>query len=403
MTRDRTAWVDATAGVAGDMLLGALLDAGARLAAVQAAVDAVVPGAVLLRTTEVTRAGLRALKTDVEVQAADQPHRRWTTVRALLEDAALDARVRESAVAVFARLAQAEARAHGIAQDDVHFHEVGGLDAIADIVGTCAALVDLGVTELVGSPIAVGSGTVRAGHGTLPVPGPAVLQLVTGWAVVAGGTGELATPTGAALVTALASGPAALPAMTVTAVGTGAGTRDTPHRANVTRVVLGAAAEDRPRAEDVVLLEANVDDLDPRLWPEVLTRLLAEGARDAWLTPVLMKKGRPAHTVHVLSTPDAADQLSAVVFRHTSTLGVRRSVARRDVLARDWQPVPVAGGTVRVKVGHRAGQVVQAMPEFTDVVALAAAGGRPVADVLVLAHAAAVQAGLVAGAPWPPG
>jgi len=405
VTGGRAAWVDASAGIAGDMLLGALLDAGARLDRVQAAVDAVVPGAVEVRTAEVTRAGLRALKAEVVVRTTDRPHRDWTTVRTLLEAAALDAAVHDRAVTVFTRLAEAEARAHGIRPEDVHFHEVGALDAIADVVGTCAALVDLGVTELVGSPIAVGSGTVRTRHGTLPVPGPAVLQLVTGWEVLSGGTGELATPTGVALVTALASGPAALPPMTVAAVGVGAGTRDTPDRANVTRVVVGAErgvpAGDRLPTEEIVLLEANVDDLDPRLWPEVLTRLMADGAHDAWLTPVLMKKGRPAHTVHVLAAPDAARSLSAALFALTSTLGVRRSLLQRDVLDRDWQPVPVAGGAVRVKVGHRAGRIVRAMPEFADVVALAATAGQPAAGMLVLAHAAAVQAGLVAGAPWP--
>jgi len=396
----RTAWVDASAGVAGDMLLGALLDAGASLVRVQEAVDAVVPGAVRVHATAVTRAGLRALKAEVETTTADQPHRSWTTVRALLEAAELADPVRERAVAVFTRLAGAEARVHGTDPEEVHFHEVGALDAIADVVGTCAALVDLDVAELVVSPIAVGSGTVRTRHGTLPVPGPAVLQLVGGWAVLAGGTGELATPTGVALVTALAARSAALPAMTVAAVGVGAGTRDTPDRANVTRLVVGEAGSG-DRLEESVLLEANVDDLDPRLWPGVLTGLLAGGARDAWLTPVLMKKGRPAHTVHVLADPGAADRLSADLFTLTSTLGVRRSPVRRDVLDRDWQPVQVAGGTVRVKIGHRAGRVVQVMPEFADVVALADGTGRPAADLLVLAHAAAVQAGLVAGAPWP--
>ena len=400
MSGGRTAWVDASAGVAGDMLLGALLDAGASLVRVQEAVDAVVPGAVRVHATAVTRAGLRALKAEVETTTADQPHRSWTTVRALLEAAELADPVRERAVAVFTRLAGAEARVHGTDPEEVHFHEVGALDAIADVVGTCAALVDLDVAELVVSPIAVGSGTVRTRHGTLPVPGPAVLQLVGGWAVLAGGTGELATPTGVALVTALAARSAALPAMTVAAVGVGAGTRDTPDRANVTRLVVGEAGSG-DRLEESVLLEANVDDLDPRLWPGVLTGLLAGGARDAWLTPVLMKKGRPAHTVHVLADPGAADRLSADLFTLTSTLGVRRSPVRRDVLDRDWQPVQVAGGTVRVKIGHRAGRVVQVMPEFADVVALADGTGRPAADLLVLAHAAAVQAGLVAGAPWP--
>lgn len=400
MSPTTTAWVDASAGVAGDMLLGALVDAGADLDVVQRAVDAVLPGAVRLRRSEVLRAGLRAAKVDVDVLVADPPHRTWTTIRDLLADADLSPSVRDAATAVFRRLAEAEGRVHGISPEDVHFHEVGALDAVADVVGTCAALHDLGVDELVIAPIATGSGRVHAAHGQLPIPGPAVLQLVSGWDVTAGGPGELATPTGVALVTALGERSGPLPSLRVDRVGLGAGTRDTPGRANVVRVVLGQATASTP-SEQLTVLEANVDDLDPRAWPEVLTALLAAGAADAWLTPILMKKGRPAHTLSVLADPGDAARLTDLVMAHTSTLGVRRTTVARDALDRAWAPVPVQGGEVRIKVGHRGGAVVQAMPEFADVAALAADLGRPVADVLVLAHAAAVDAGLVAGAPWP--
>ena len=412
----RLAWVDASAGVAGDMLLGALVDAGADLAVLQAAVDAVVPGAVRLRRSEVVRAGLRAAKVDVDVLVDDPPHRTWASVRALLEAADLPGPVRAGATAVFARLAEAEGRVHGVPASEVHFHEVGALDAVADVVGTCAALHALGVTTLVTSAVALGSGTVRAAHGSLPVPVPAVLELARGWDVLAGGaagpaaTGELATPTGVALLTALAQGSGPLPALRVEASGVGAGTRDTPERANVVRVVLGAPAPaPRSHRETAVLLETTVDDLDPRVWPDVLAHLLAVGALDAWLTPVLMKKGRPGHVLSVLSGPRDAEALVDAVLEHTSTLGVRRSTVERDVLERAWVQVPVASGSgtgavsgsVWVKVGHRAGAVVQAMPEFTDVQALAHDWRRPVAQVLVLARAAAVDAGLAAGAPWP--
>ncbi|NIZ89913.1 nickel pincer cofactor biosynthesis protein LarC [Kineosporiaceae bacterium B12] len=381
------------------MLLGALLDAGADLDRVRAAVDAVVPRAVALRTAPVTRAGLRALKLDVDVLEADSPHRHWSGIRERLVAADLDAGVRERALAVFTRLAEAEGRVHGIPAEDVHFHEVGSLDSIADVVGVCAALVDLGVEDLRASAVAVGSGTVRAAHGTLPVPPPAVVELSRGWEVFAGGTGELATPTGIALVTTLAEGPVPLPRLVVEAAGSGAGTRDPAERANVVRVVLGRAADAAP-VQDAVLLAATVDDLDPRVWPEVLRELLAAGALDAWLTPVLMKKGRPGHTLEVLAAPDRADALSDAVLRHTSTLGVRRSPVTRDVLDRDHHAVDVDGHTVRIKVGHRGGLVVQAMPEFEDVVALARARGTAVQDALLAAHAAAVSAGLVPGATW---
>ncbi|MEJ5943794.1 nickel pincer cofactor biosynthesis protein LarC [Pseudokineococcus basanitobsidens] len=418
------AWVDASAGVAGDMLLGALVDAGADPAVLQRAVDAVVPGAVRLRVEEVVRGGLRAVKAHVDVLVDDPPHRTWRDVRALLEGAGegLSPGAGERALAVFGRLADAEGRVHGVPAQDVHFHEVGALDAVADVVGTAAALDLLGVDDLVVSAVATGAGRVRAAHGALPVPGPAVLAMTVGWDVVAGvrpgEEGELATPTGVALVTALASASGPLPALRVVATGTGAGTRDVPGRANVVRVVLGtptapsaAAGREGDRdLEDALLLEATVDDLDPRVWPEVVADLLSRGALDAWLVPVLGKKGRPAHVLTVLADPGHAEALSWAVMTGTSTLGVRRSAVRRDVLDRAWSPVAVpgrpgtgrSGGEVRVKVGHRGGVVVQAMPEFTDVVALAERTGEPVATALVRARAAAVDAGLVAGAPWPP-
>jgi hypothetical protein len=345
---------------------------------------------------------------DVDVLVEDPPHRTWRTIRGLLEAADVDEAVRSGATAAFARLAEAEARVHGTSPEDVHFHEVGALDAIADVVGTCAGFALLGVARVVTSPIATGSGRIEAAHGVLPVPAPAVLELAAGWDVVAGGPGELATPTGVALLTALARGSGPLPALRVRTTGIGAGTRDRPGRANVVRVVLGTptAPEDGspggPPGEDAVLLETNVDDLDPRVWPEVLSAVMGAGALDAWLTPVLMKKGRPAHVLSVLAAPERAEDLSGLVMAHTSTLGVRRTGVVRDVLERAWQPVDVAGAGVRVKVGHRGGRVVQAMPEFTDVVALAAGLGRPVADALLLAQAAAVDAGLVPGRPWPP-
>jgi uncharacterized protein (TIGR00299 family) protein len=395
----RLAWIDATAGVAGDMLLGALLDAGADLDRVRAAVDAVVPGAVALRTSTVARAGLRALKLDVDVLESDPPHRHWSGIRDRLLAADLDDAVRQRALAVFTRLAEAEGAVHGIPAEDVHFHEVGSLDSIADVVGVCAALVDLGVEGLSASAVAVGSGTVRAAHGTLPVPPPAVVELARGWEVFAGGTGELATPTGIALVTTLAAGPVPLPRLVVEASGAGAGTRDPAERANVVRVVLGRSAA-AALVQDAVLLAATVDDLDPRVWPEVLRELLAAGALDAWLTPVLMKKGRPGHVLEVLAAPERADALSDVVLRHTSTLGVRRSPVTRDVLDRDHRVVDVGGSPVRIKVGHRDGVLVQAMPEFEDVLALARARGAAAQDVLLAAHAAAVAAGLGPGAAW---
>jgi len=394
-------WVDASAGIAGDMLLGALLDAGASLDAVRSAVAAVVPGEVVVRTSAVTRAGLRALKVDVESTGDGHPHRSWARIRALLGSADLPTAIRDPALAVFARLAEAEGRVHGIPADDVHFHEVGSWDAIADIVGVCAALVDLGVDRVTAGPVAVGSGRTRAAHGDLPVPVPAVLELARGWQVLGGGEGELATPTGMALLRALADSCGPIPPMEVAAVGIGAGGRDTGGRANVVRAVVGAAAvADAPTASDMWVLETNVDDLDPRLWPTVLAALLAAGAPDAWLVPILMKKGRPAHTLCVLAHDADREALRDRVFALTSTLGVRETPVSRTALQRDWRAVTVPGGEVRIKVGLRAGRIATATAEFEDAAALARTRGVPVRRVLDEAAAAAEAAGLGPGAPW---
>jgi len=394
-------WVDASAGIAGDMLLGALLDAGASLDAVRSAVAAVVPGEVVVRTSAVTRAGLRALKVDVESTGDGHPHRSWARIRALLGSADLPTAIRDPALAVFARLAEAEGRVHGIPADDVHFHEVGSWDAIADIVGVCAALADLGVDRVTASPVAVGSGRTRAAHGDLPVPVPAVLELARGWQVLAGGEGELATPTGMALLRTLADTCGPIPPMEIAAVGIGAGGRDTGGRANVVRAVVGAAAvADAPTASDMWVLETNVDDLDPRLWPTVLAALLAAGAPDAWLVPILMKKGRPAHTLCVLAHYGDREALRDRVFALTSTLGVRETPVSRTALQRDWRAVTVPGGEVRIKVGLRAGRIATTTAEFEDAAALARTRGVPVRRVLDEAAAAADAAGLGPGAPW---
>jgi len=393
-------WVDASAGIAGDMLLGALLDAGGSLDAVRSAVGAVVPGEVVVRASTVTRAGLRAVKVDVESTSEGHPHRSWARIRTLLESTDLPTPIRDSAIAVFARLADAEGRVHGIPPEDVHFHEVGSWDAIADIVGVCAALADLGVSRVTAGPVAVGSGRTRAAHGDLPVPVPAVLELARGWQVLAGGEGELATPTGMALLRTLADSCGPIPPMELNAIGIGAGGRDTGGRANVVRAVVGAAVPGVPTTSDMWVLETNVDDLDPRLWPTVLSALLAAGAADAWLVPILMKKGRPAHTLCVLVHDADRETLLDRVFTLTSTLGVRKTPVSRVALQHDWRAVTLPGGDVRIKVGLRAGLIATATAEFEDAAELARVRGIPVRRVLDEATAAAEAAGLGPGAPW---
>lgn len=372
-------WVDASAGASGDMLLGALVGAGVPLEVLQAAVDAVAPEPVALRVEQVRRGGLAA--TRVHVDAADSHHHRtWRDIRSMLGDADL-------ARAVFERLAVAEAAVHGTTPDEVHFHEVGALDAIADVVGVCAGFAHLGATEVTVSSVAVGSGTVQSAHGTLPVPPPAVAELLRGVPTFAGPVArELCTPTGAALLTTLATAYGPQPAMTVESIGVGAGGHDPEGHANVLRLFVGAAAAGGGAP---LLLECNVDDLDPRVWPAVIAALLDAGASDAWLTPILMKKGRPAHTLSALVDAGRADDVRAAIFRQTSTIGLREQPLSKHALDREMVEVDVDGRPVAVKLARHRGVVVNAQPEYDDVARAAAGLGRPVADVLAQATALA--------------
>lgn len=380
------------------MLLGALIDAGAGLGAVRSAVAAVVPGEVTIDTHSTRRAGLRALRAEVASTGPDHPHRSWADIRVLLGQAPDG--VRQPALTVFARLADAEARVHGVPADEVTFHEVGSWDAIADVVGVCAALADLGVTELSASPVALGCGRVSTAHGELPVPAPAVLELSRGWQVSADGDEELATPTGMALIRGLAAQCNPLPAMTVAAVGVGAGRRDPAGRPNVVRVVVGEPQSDG-RTSTMWVLETNVDDLDPRVWPSTLAALLHAGAADAWLVPIVMKKGRPAHTLCVLSPDAQRAALRTEIFTLTGTLGVREAPVHRTALDRVVVPVAVAGGQVRVKIGLRGATIDVVTPEFDDAAALAQQRGVAVRHILDEADAAAAARGLRHGARWP--
>ena len=432
----KVGWLDLSCGVSGDMLLGSLVDAGIALELLAEAVGSLrLP--VRLHAETVTRAGLRALHVTVVItgEAGSGPVRTWGSVRDLLTAAPLKPHVREGALRTFAALADAEASVHGVAPDDVGFHEVGGLDALADIVGVCAGFDALGLAGLTASRIALGGGatdtlglagaagmpgavgaagpdstrgqnpahgagtaagtTVAAlaagrhpAHAVLPVPAPAVLALLrAAGAPAAGGPVdvELCTPTGAALVASLASGYGALPPVVVEAVGTGAGSRDLPGRPNVVRLVVGRA-EDSP-ADAALVLETNVDDLDPRAWPSVLTALLAAGASDAWITPILMKKGRPAHTLSVLTTPDQVPQLRRTVYEQTTTLGIREVTVTKHALRRASVTVEVDGQEIRVKTGELPdGSRVNAMPEWEDVVRAARLLNRPVKSVLAAAQ-----------------
>ena len=382
-------WLDCSAGASGDMFLGALVDAGVPLPVLQAAVDALGVEPVVLRVEQVVRGGLGATRVHVDAPETTVP-RTWADIRGLLESADLDPVVRTLSLAVFARLAAAEAAVHRMTVEEVHFHEVGGLDALADIVGTAAGLTHLGLTQLTASAVALGSGSARSAHGPIPVPVPAVLELLVGVPVRAGAAPhEMTTPTGAALLATVVTAWGELPPMTVSRTGLGAGGRDPEEVANVLRLVLGEPIE---ALGTELLIETNVDDLDPRLWPTVLQRLLDARASDAWLTPILMKKGRPAHTLTVLCTDRVADAVRRVVFTETSTIGLRTARVGKHALDRTETTVVIGGHPVRVKIAVHDGAVVNANAEYDDVVAAADALRRPVKAVLAEAAAAAMAA-----------
>jgi uncharacterized protein (TIGR00299 family) protein len=309
---------------------------------------------------------------------------------ALIDAAGLDQAVATHASAVFRLLAEAEAAVHGTSPDDVHFHEVGALDALADIVGVCAGFAELGLERLDCGPVAVGSGSVATAHGRLSLPAPAVVELLRGVPTHSGPlAAEMCTPTGAALLRHWVTAWGTQPLMRVDRVGVGAGGRDFAAQPNVLRLFVGEAEVDGTGT--ALVLETNVDDLDPRLWPAVLQTLLSAGASDAWLTPILMKKGRPAYTLSVLTRWELAEQVERAVFTETSAIGLRETRVGKQALQREFTAVDVAGKRIKVKFARHHGRVVNVQPEYDDVAAAAASSGLPMKAVLAEAIAASAH------------
>ncbi len=389
----RVGWLDCSSGVSGDMLLAALHQLGVLddLPAMTESLSAAVGSNVSVGFDEVRRCGLRAVAATVNA-GTDQPHRRLDEIRRIVDQLTVPTQVRRRSAAVFQRLADAEARCHGCTPDEVEFHEVGAIDSLVDVVGACLGLHTLGLTELVVGEISLGGGTARSGHGDVPVPTPAALELLAGTGLIAsaGGEVELATPTGIAVLAEWATDAGRLPPVQVRSVGVGAGERDLSQRPNVLRLVIGSAAPSAD-TEDWITVEANVDDLDPRLWPGVLHQLMAAGAADAWLTPILMKKGRPAHIVGALLPADRTEAVHAVLFAETSTIGARTTSVTKRALDRSWLTVDIGGQSVRVKLATSNGRVLNAVPEFEDVATAAATLGVPSKDILARASAAALD------------
>jgi uncharacterized protein (TIGR00299 family) protein len=363
----------------------------------RSAVDAVTPEPVTLSVETVARNGFAATRCSVSVTDTSTA-RDWAAIRHLLAESSLEAPVRDLALAIFSRLAEAEAGVHGVEVEAVHFHEVGALDSIADIVAAAAGFTHLGLDSISCSPIALGGGTIATSHGTLGVPAPAVADLLRGLPSYGGPIDrELTTPTGAAIVATVTDSFGPQPAMAIEEVGVGAGGADPDGHANVLRLLVGVAtgpggSDPEAVSTSALVIEANVDDLDPRLWPDVIAALLAAGAADAWLTPILMKKGRPAHTLHVLVGADSASAVRREIFRHTSTIGVREQTFAKHALDRTFTEVEVDGHRIAVKLAFLDSELLNVQPEYDDVATAARALGRPAKDVLAQAAALAREA-----------
>lgn len=435
----RVAYLDCIGGISGDMLLGALLDAGVDADVLVAGLKSLDLPAWELEVRRTQKSGIDAVKVEVivggtaagatplvrlppsdsplrtekpggrgvriKVQHRPQSHehvhgdhahshdgsstRTFDDVAGLIRASALPDAVKTQAEAVFRRLAEAEASVHGATLETVHFHEVGAVDSIVDVVGSVYGLHLLGVERVVCSPLPNGHGFVRCAHGMMPIPPPATLELLQGVPLrQVDVKGELVTPTGAALASTLAAEFGAMPAMTVRGSGYGAGTKDFPFP-NLLRLILGDVTDSPSEATRVVQIETNLDDLSPQLYEAVFEALFAAGALDVWLAPILMKKGRPAHTLSVLCEPEKLPEIERTLFAETTTLGFRYTEWKRTCLAREWREVETPFGTVRIKLGRWAGRLQTATPEYGDCLRLAREKNVPLKNVHAAASAAA--------------
>jgi uncharacterized protein (TIGR00299 family) protein len=388
----RVLYFDCFSGAAGDMILGSLIDAGVPLAGVRGALGSLAIEPDVVWTDRVVRAGVSATKFCVKGEDGGEhhhPHRHLAGVYKLIDGSALSASGKDRAKALFERLGAAEAAIHGTTMEKVHLHEVGALDSIIDIVGSVFALEYLGVDEIVSSPLNVGSGSVKAAHGHYPVPAPATLRLLEGVPVYAGEQkAELVTPTGALLVSSYAKSYGPVPAMTVKQIGYGAGTRDFADTPNVLRVLVGEGSASPVAHSRVIVIECEIDDMNPQIFGALMDRLLAEGALDVFYTPVQMKKNRPGTLLTIVAPPDRRERLTSLVFTETTSIGVRYREMMRECLERDTVSVETPLGAIRVKIARRNGKVLNSSPEFDDCARIARERGVPLKDV----QAAAIKA-----------
>lgn len=364
----KLAYFDCFSGISGDMTLGALVDAGVPVEQLRAELQGLdVPGWTI-SAEKVWKNGMSATYVSVETEDT-QTHRSLTTILGIFEKSKLAAPVKERAAAIFRRLGEAEASVHNVPLEKIHFHEVGAVDAIVDIVGACVGFAALGIERFACSALNVGGGTAKMAHGVLPVPAPATAKLLVGKPTYSNGVlKELVTPTGAAIVSTVCDTFGPQPAMAVSAIGYGAGTTDLEGQPNVMRLMIGEAAQKNEwgTAETICVLEANVDDMNPQIYGYFLEKALTAGALDVFATAVQMKKNRPGMLITVLCAAGDEGKFQEMLFAETTTLGVRSNLVQRRILPREWVKVGTRFGEVRMKVARVNGVVRQASPEFED-------------------------------------
>jgi pyridinium-3,5-bisthiocarboxylic acid mononucleotide nickel chelatase len=386
-------FVEPFSGISGDMMIGALLDLGFGFEELKNKLALLPLKGYELSSEKCSRSGIQATKFNVQVDHSHH-HRTFADIRKMIESSALSTWVQEKSIAAFRRLAEAEGKVHGQPPDKVHFHEVGAVDSIIDIVGTMIAVESFLPVRIVSSPVNVGQGTLECQHGIYPVPGPAAQELLKGIPIFSNAvTGELTTPTGATLIAALAEQFGTHPEMIIRASGYGAGTRQTPGNANVLRVTLGeaGAGEGVSPEERVAIIDATIDDMSPQIYGYFQEKALASGALDVYATPIQMKKNRPAWKVTCVCAIPDLDRLAGLIFRETTTIGIRYTIAHRKTLRREFSQVQTVFGAVSIKVSLLDGQPVNFVPEFEDCRRLATEKGVALKEIQAAAMHAYLQ------------
>lgn len=379
----RTAYFDISFGVSGDMLVGALIDAGLDVAALTDGLARLGIDGWSVEPEKTNRHGISGTLAHINARE-EHRHRTLSDIGAIVERAGFSETVRDRVMRVFVRLAEAEARVHGIPAGEVHFHEVGALDSIIDVCAFCIALDLLRIGSAVFGDFHFGTGTIRTQHGEIPVPVPAVVELCRGFrGVMTGRAGELVTPTGAAILTALGSQVASLPAMKIDAQGFGFGSRDYPFT-SYTRVIL--TRESPPAGDIIVQIECSIDDMNPQIYPHLLSRLFEIGVLDAYLTPVHMKKGRPGLLLTVVCAEQTTDAVRGILYAETTTLGLRSMRVAREKIDRSFETVTVDGCDINMKIGTRDGVVVNVSPEFDDCKSAADRTGKALKTIMARAR-----------------